>query len=239
APPLSVSEDLVPSTIPISRNAISIDFDGLLNPPLLLQVDPTECGGQLWPAGMVLAKYLLRCKMDELREKTMLALSLHPTKPSGIHLTDLARILPITLHNIKLNGPPSSAPVSADALEWGSSILPNIPSKPDIILAADCVYFEPAFPLLLQTMQELMGPDAVCYFCFKKRRRADMNFVKMARKVFDLRDVEDDAEKEIWGREGVHLYEIRCKRKAVTKFRRDKVHQNDKRFQGREIGMYT
>lgn len=53
-----------------------------------------------------------------------------------------------------------------------------------------------------------MGPDAVCYFCFKKRRRADMNFVKMARKVFDLRDVEDDAEKEIWGREGVHLYVV-------------------------------
>ncbi|KAL9001107.1 MAG: hypothetical protein Q9169_000290 [Polycauliona sp. 2 TL-2023] len=34
-------------------------------------------------------------------------------------------------------------------------------------------------------MQNLMGADSVCYFCFKKRRRADMNFVKMARKVFE------------------------------------------------------
>ncbi|KAL8642811.1 MAG: hypothetical protein Q9228_000551 [Teloschistes exilis] len=203
---LSVSEDLVPSTTPISSSTISIDFDGILDPPLLLQVDPTECGGQLWPAGMVLAKYLLRCKMEELREKTMLALSLYPTRPSSIHLTDLARILPITLRNMELNGLTASASISADALEWGSSISPKIPPKPDVLLAADCVYFEPAFPLLLQTMQELMGPETVCYFCFKKRRRADTNFVKMARKVFDLRDVEDDPEKEVWGREGVHLY---------------------------------
>lgn len=51
-----------------------------------------------------------------------------------------------------------------------------------------------------------MGPETVCYFCFKKRRRPDMNFVKMARKVFDFKDVEDDPEKEVWGRDGVHLY---------------------------------
>ncbi|KAL9576719.1 MAG: hypothetical protein Q9212_006871 [Teloschistes hypoglaucus] len=144
--------------------------------------------------------------MDELREKTMLALSLNPSKPLSIHLTDLARILPITLRNIELNGLTASASISADALEWGSSIVPKILSKPDVLLAADCVYFEPAFPLLLQTMQELMDPETVCYFCFKKRRRADMNFVKMARKIFELKDVEDDPEKGVWGREGVHLY---------------------------------
>ncbi|KAI4107757.1 MAG: hypothetical protein L6R37_001442 [Teloschistes peruensis] len=195
--PFSVSEDLVPSTTPISSSTISIDFDGILDPPLLLQVDPTECGGQLWPAGMVLAKYLLRCKMDELREKTM---------PSSVHLTDLARILPITLRNMELNGLMASASISADALEWAASMVPKISSRPDVLLAADCVYFEPAFPLLLQTMQELMGPETVCYFCFKKRRRADMNFVKMARKVFDLGDIEDDPEKEVWEREGIHLY---------------------------------
>lgn len=70
-PPISIDEDLVPSTAPNPPSTASIDFSGLLNPPLLLQDDPTECGGQLWPAGMVLAQYLLRCKMPALKDKTM------------------------------------------------------------------------------------------------------------------------------------------------------------------------
>ena len=132
-----------------------------------------------------------------------LALSLHPLRPSHVYLTDLAPILPLLEHNISLNSP--STPTTAHILEWGSPIPNAIPSPPDILLAADCVYFEPAFPLLLQTMQDLMRPETVSYFCFKKRRRADMNFMKMARKVFDVRDVEDDPDKEAWGREGIHL----------------------------------
>ncbi|KAI4225487.1 MAG: hypothetical protein L6R36_003877 [Xanthoria steineri] len=112
---ISITEDLVPSTASKCPSVTSIAFDGLLNPPLLLQDDPTECGGQLWPGGMVLATYLLRTKMTELQ-------------------------------------------------------------------------------------------DTVCYFCFKKRRRADMSFVKMARKVFEVTDVEDDPDKKVWSRQGIHLY---------------------------------
>ncbi|KAL8689769.1 MAG: hypothetical protein Q9224_004565, partial [Gallowayella concinna] len=106
-------------------------------------------------------------------------------------------------HNIALNFPPT--PTTAHVLEWGSALPDLVPSSPNIILAADCVYFEPAFPLLLQTMQEIMSLDAVCYFCFKKRRRADMNFVKMARKSFVVTDVKDDPDEEVWRREGIHL----------------------------------
>ncbi|KAL8842934.1 MAG: hypothetical protein Q9170_000339 [Blastenia crenularia] len=93
----------------------------------------------------------------------------------------------------------------AHVLTWGSPISSAVPSSPDVLLAADCVYFEPAFPLLLQTMRGLMNPSTICYFCFKKRRRADMTFVKMARKLFEVKDVDDDPDKETWEREGVHL----------------------------------
>ncbi|KAI4125095.1 MAG: hypothetical protein LQ341_007003, partial [Variospora aurantia] len=55
------------------------------------------------------------------------------------------------------------------------------------------------------TMRELMGTGTVCYFCFKKRRRADMGFVKMARKVFEVQAVKDDPDGGLWEREGLHL----------------------------------
>lgn len=79
--------------------------------------------------------------------------------------------------------------------------------KPDTILAADCVYFEPAFPLLMQTLKDLLAlnPSATVYFCFKKRRRADMQFLKTAKKGFTLTEVKDE-DRPVFSREGLFLY---------------------------------
>lgn len=42
----------------------------------------------------------------------------------------------------------------------------------DLILAADCVYFEPAFPLLVKTLVDLVPDKSVeVLFCYKKRRK--------------------------------------------------------------------
>lgn len=74
---LSISEDLVPSTVSTPSQEVILAFDGLLNPPLILQTNETECGGKLWPAGMVLTEYLLRNKMDEIAGgKTMFVRSI-------------------------------------------------------------------------------------------------------------------------------------------------------------------
>jgi len=78
--------------------------------------------------------------------------------------------------------------------------------KPDTILAADCVYFEPAFPLLLQTLQDLLAlnPSTTVYFCFKKRRRADMQFLKAAKKTFKVTEIEDE-DRPIFSRQNLFL----------------------------------
>jgi len=68
---ISISEDLFPSTTPIPSTTIALPFSNLLSPPLLLQTNETECGGKLWPAGMVLAEHLLRHQIGDMRGKTM------------------------------------------------------------------------------------------------------------------------------------------------------------------------
>ena len=112
--------------------------------------------------------------------------------------------------NIQLNnlGPNATAAI----LNWGEPIPKQIPSKPDVIIAADCVYFEPAFPLLITTLQDLLGPNSVCYFCYKRRRRADMRFMKMAKKAFEMELVRDDPDAEGYNRESIFIYTIRAKR---------------------------
>ena len=68
---LAISEDLIPQPAAKASTTVSMSFSDVLSPPLCLQTNQTKCGGQLWPAGMVLAEYLLRTRKDELRGKTM------------------------------------------------------------------------------------------------------------------------------------------------------------------------
>lgn len=70
--PLTMGEDLTP--LPEYKAAITtaLDFSGLLAEPLKLHEDlATGCGGQLWPAGMVLAKHMLRYHGGKLENARM------------------------------------------------------------------------------------------------------------------------------------------------------------------------
>ena len=90
-------------------------------------------------------------------------------------------------------------------LDWGVPPPEGFPSKPDMILAADCVYLESAFPQLVQTLASLVGATTTVFFCYKKRRRADARFMKMARRVFTIEEVLDDPDRELYRNENIFL----------------------------------
>jgi len=93
---------------------------------------------------------------------------------------------------------------------WGDVPPSAIPSQVDIVLAADCVYLEPSFPLLLKTLEDLIGQETVCYFCFKKRRKADMKFLKTLKRLFVVLEI-DDAEQMQHKKDSIFLFvPIRC-----------------------------
>lgn len=134
-----------------------------------------------------------------------LAVAVGVNPDHAVHITDQQPMLALMRRNVLLNGLRENR-VQASVLNWGEQHPHHLPPTPDVILAADCVYYEPAFPLLLQTLRELIGPGTVCFFCFKKRRRADVQFMKAARKSFVITDVEDDPDREIYQRENITLY---------------------------------
>ncbi|KAL1872156.1 Protein-lysine N-methyltransferase efm6 [Paecilomyces lecythidis] len=224
--PFAISESLVPPRELKTAGTTSLDFDGLLSEPLVLQEDLKEgCGGQLWPAGIVLSKYMLRRHKSDLRGKTIvelgaggglvgLAVARGCSVDAPIYITDQKPMLALMEANIKLNN--LSPLVKASILDWGTPIPESIPQHPAVILAADCVYFEPAFPLLVDTLRSLIGPDTICYFCFKRRRRADLRFIKLARKAFNITEVEDDPDRPTYSRENITIYVIKSKSPAKT-----------------------
>lgn len=79
----------------------------------------------------------------------------------------------------------------------------------DIILAADCVYFEPAFPLLAQTLVDLVPDQSVeILFCYKKRRKADKRFFALLKKHFMWNEVLDDQNRLDYSREAISLLRL-------------------------------
>ncbi|KAI0012307.1 putative methyltransferase-domain-containing protein [Xylariaceae sp. FL0662B] len=216
--PLAIGEDFSPLPTYKAAGTTDTDFSGLLSKPLHLHQDLSSgCGGQTWPAGMVLAKHMLQYHRDDLRQSRILELGaggglVGLAVASGcsiakpLYITDQVEMHSLMEHNIGLND--LGAKVKAAVLNWGQPLAEEIVAfRPDIILAADCVYFEPAFPLLLATLSDLLElcPSATVFFCFKKRRRADMQFLKTARKMFSVAEVADD-DRSVFSREGLFLY---------------------------------
>ncbi|KAI1105138.1 putative methyltransferase-domain-containing protein [Jackrogersella minutella] len=220
--PLAIGEDLAPLPAYKAAGTTTHGFSGLLAAPLRLREDlASGCGGQTWPAGMVLGTHMLRYRRGSLRGARILELGaggglvgLAVAKGCEIDgpmfITDQVDMYSLMEHNITLNN--LEGKVKAAILNWGEPLPQAIVDfKPDLILAADCVYFEPAFPLLLATLSDLLKlrPSATIYFCFKKRRRADMQFLKKAQKMFKVTEVPDQ-DRPVFSREGLFLYTIQA-----------------------------
>lgn len=78
-----LSEDLVVSPIHKAKQTNAVDFDGLLTPPLVLHEDLAKGnGGQAWPAGMILTKYILRKKQDAIRNASSMFVAISPLRLS-------------------------------------------------------------------------------------------------------------------------------------------------------------
>lgn len=119
-----------------------------------------------------------------------------------LHMTDQEPMLALMHRNIALNN--LTDRVAASVYGWGSDTLP-VAAPPDVLLAADCAYFEPAFPLLEASLHALIGPNTICYFSFKKRRRADLRFMNGLKKHFRVEPIVDDHYRETYTRENIFL----------------------------------
>ncbi|KAF9495732.1 S-adenosyl-L-methionine-dependent methyltransferase [Pleurotus eryngii] len=181
---------------------------------LTLAISAREgCGGVAWPAGLVLANHLIEKGSDFLKGKTILELGsgtglvgLAAAILGGhVWITDQAPLLDTMRRNVILND--LSQEVTVAELDWGLPIPESIP-KPDIILAADCVYFEPAFPLLVKTLADLSDTGTEILFCYKKRRKADKRFFVLLKKVFTWTEVLDDPARSIYSRDAISLLRL-------------------------------
>ncbi|KAG8716329.1 hypothetical protein FRC11_004096 [Ceratobasidium sp. 423] len=215
------SEVLVPPQPPtVVHRIIELSFPPLDRPVKLMVDAGPGCGGIAWPAGEVLSRYLARGgslagqRAIELGSGTgLVGLVAGLLGAEEVVITDQEQLINIMEENIELNNLRNR--VRASVLNWGEPIPPNLPSTVSTIIAADCVYAEPAFPLLVSTLADLNNtyPDAEILFCYKKRRKADKRFFAMLKKQFTWEEVADDPEREAYSRQAITLLRLQRIRK--------------------------
>ncbi|OJT07341.1 hypothetical protein TRAPUB_1807 [Trametes pubescens] len=212
-----IAGTIVPVQPPSVRNqTIQLEFTaapdvGSVAVKLAVDASP-GCGGIAWPAGEVLAGYITRSgtlegkNVLELGSGTGLVGLVAGKLGARVCITDQAPLLGIMKQNVSLNQLESC--VSVAELNWGEPLPSDLP-QPDLILAADCVYFEPAFPLLVRTLADLVhNTSTQVLFCYKKRRKADKRFFTLLKKEFSWEDISDDPQREVYSRDSISLLRL-------------------------------
>ncbi|KAK9386327.1 putative methyltransferase-domain-containing protein [Lipomyces mesembrius] len=124
-----------------------------------------------------------------------------------IIVTDQANMLSLMADNIELND--LQGTVSAEVLDWGTDLPDHFVTPfPDVILAADCVYFEPSFPLLETTLLAMTGDNTLVLMSYKRRRKADKRFFQSIKKNFRIEEIKDYEEYKDFSRDTVFLYRL-------------------------------
>ncbi|KAL6306735.1 putative methyltransferase-domain-containing protein [Sparassis latifolia] len=225
--------------------SFSSDESALLPNPVVIKlvVDASPgCGGIAWPAGevrlpcvihriivlnncvctvcQVLAAYIARRgswkgkNVLELGSGTGLVGLVAGKLGARACITDQAPLIEIMARNVSMND--LTALVTVAELNWGEPIPQDIP-RPDVLLAADCVYFEPAFPLLVKTLADLVIDDTTeVLFCYKKRRKADKRFFTLLKKEFTWTEVDDNPARDAYSREAISLLRLSRKHSRLS-----------------------
>ncbi|CDO94563.1 unnamed protein product [Kluyveromyces dobzhanskii CBS 2104] len=231
----SCFEGLVPSRPVEHLGKVDLSFSGKLHNPLIINEDGGEsgCGGKVWIAGELLCEYLLE-KSDnkhllagsfpgrnfgrvlELGSGTGLVglcvglINQANTYAEGqVFISDIDNLMSLMESNIKVNA--LDGAVHAEVLWWGTPLPDIFVTNPvDLVLAADCVYLEAAFPLLEKTLLDLTDGDQppVILMTYKKRRKADKHFFQKIKKNFEVVEIKDFKKFDLYLKQRTHLFEL-------------------------------
>ncbi|KAK7205794.1 putative methyltransferase-domain-containing protein [Myxozyma melibiosi] len=197
------------------------------------------CGGKVWPAGELLSRYVIDAKDDESslahgpvweqsRERKVQIVELgsgtglvglalanaYKTKfgktesDAGLDIviSDQINMMDLMTENIKLNNQEDI--VTADVIDWGKPLDEKYVNV-SVVLAADCVYFEPAFPLLEKTLLDLAGENTLMLMAYKKRRKADNKFFMSIKKSFKIIEIKNYGDYyQEFSRDSVVIYQL-------------------------------
>jgi predicted nicotinamide N-methyase len=205
AEPVTAAE--LDETAAESNDLLQIESPLLAAPIVVQQKRRQGIAHQLWPAATFLCRYLEQnmhvltesgkplCDITAIELGAGLGLTGLFAAGLGLGsviLTDLADVCPQLRANTALN-PTIAARVTAEPLQWGSADVHNPAfAACDVILAADCVYWEELFAPLVDTLFHLTASGAPVLMAHVRRWKRDAKFFKLCQKRLQVKKLYEE-----------------------------------------------
>ncbi|XP_060576625.1 protein N-lysine methyltransferase METTL21D-like [Ruditapes philippinarum] len=196
------------------------------NDSKVLQINQCEVGDVgcvVWDAAIVLAKYLESedfHKGTDLVDKNVVEIGagtgvvglMAASYGAKVSITDLDQFVPLMQLNIDTNKQLFQHPVQAKELVWGSEVKTEYQDV-DILLLADCIYYEESLEPLIKTMDDLCGTDTCIYCCYEERTTDNKpalqrKFLHMVGKLFQIEKIPLHRQDSQFCSEDIHILKL-------------------------------
>ncbi|CAH3130539.1 unnamed protein product [Porites lobata] len=191
-----------------------------------LRIQQAEVGDEscvVWDAALVLAKYIQTdhfCSTDGLVNRRVIELGAGTgvvgliAAASGAHVccTDLPTVVPLIESNRQINQHLITGSFTANSLEWGQDVSTFQPT-PDIILVADCIYYEESLFPLVVTLCDLSDANTTVLICYEERTTGnkpllEKKFHELVREHFTVKEIPEEHQDPVYHSPDIHLLRL-------------------------------
>ncbi|XP_066933657.1 protein N-lysine methyltransferase METTL21D-like [Clytia hemisphaerica] len=183
-----------------------------------------DVGHVVWDAAIVLAKFLdgkyftsnetltLQGKsVVELGSGTGLVGLVAAMNGASVRITDLNELVPLMEKNIEANQHLLQGNAKAESLKWGVDL--EMKMKADIILIADCIYYDESLEPLVNTMHSLCHETTVIYMSYEERNtdlkiELEKKFFKLLDGLFSTERISRDLQDPLYNSDDIHILKI-------------------------------
>ncbi|XP_076031470.1 protein N-lysine methyltransferase METTL21D-like [Oratosquilla oratoria] len=202
----------------------------------IIQESVGDVGCVVWDAAIVLCKYLevkcaknrLACKGDPLDLEGCsvlevgagtgaVGLTAAALGAASVTVTDLPEFIPLMKKNIEKNKEHLKWTMEAEELVWGREEHLQKFRQPDILLVADCIYYDQSLEPLVKTLTKLCSPYTVLLMSYEDRTVGDKpqlqrDFFDLMEKDFIGKEVPQDELHETFRCDEIHIYQFKKKK---------------------------
>ncbi|XP_022200830.2 protein-lysine methyltransferase METTL21D [Nilaparvata lugens] len=185
----------------------------------------------VWDASIVLAKYLERLYSEQKKKFSQLNILelgaglgcvglTAACLGANVTVTDLPEVLPALLSNIEDNKSiwkKNGGKIKAKPIDWSSTLSLEEWDMPDLIVLADCVYYQESVNHLIGTMLRLSSDETEFLLCQEERQTDKQknvwkNFLEKFETHFDFTKVPQSEQHEVFKSEDICILNARRKK---------------------------
>ncbi|XP_029213025.2 protein-lysine methyltransferase METTL21D-like [Acropora millepora] len=195
-----------------------------------LKIKQAEVGDEscvVWDAALVLAKYLQKLHLSNkateegLENKRIIELGagtgvvglMAAACGAAVCCTDLTSVVPLIELNKTVNQHLITGSFSAASLKWGQDVTAFLPC-PDILLVADCIYYEESLAPLVTTLCDLSDFNTTVLLSYEERTTGnkplvEKQFHQLVKAHFFMEEIPEEEQDSIYHSPDIYLWRLK------------------------------